>query len=390
MTEHPNNLVSILNAIGCSLADLSPAYPGKDVRYIDQVLRDNALALSRPVIPYGLLGIHPCRSTHFNISEFGYRSVGRDQPWPPRPDRLNIFFFGGSTALGYNVEDSHSIPHLLQSKIAAIRPEAEVYNFGSGNYSSRHEFLRLLNFIDLNCAPQVAIFLDGYNDSFYALGNLDLVHILDRLYQGEKRRRRKSYWPAIADYALESLAARRNPMPSAHTKLIDSSDPDVLALASDASIAHFLDQSSRFLGAADLPPGGARLAETVWNRYLDSVSCIRALTHRHNVLPLFIWQPVPFFAARPEHRIVEPLYRFFRNGGFAASIYHWVHDRGFPGMNDSEDFFDISLAAQDMDGVLYLDICHYTHRFSNRIADLLLARLMDMLDFISRSEDTAP
>ena len=77
-----------------------------------------------------------------------------------------------------------------------------VYNFGSGNYTCRHEVLRFLDLIDHGYRPDYVIFLDGYNDSLYALGQYELVHALDALYQNEKRRRRSGYVKSLLDFAL--------------------------------------------------------------------------------------------------------------------------------------------------------------------------------------------
>lgn len=40
MAGHPNSLVAALESVGYGLADLLPAYGGRDLVYVDQVLRD--------------------------------------------------------------------------------------------------------------------------------------------------------------------------------------------------------------------------------------------------------------------------------------------------------------------------------------------------------------
>ena len=77
MSSHPNTLINTMELLGYGLEDILPAFPSRDTAYVDQMLRDNGLALSRPVIPYGLLGINPCQTEHFNITVEGFRSVGR-------------------------------------------------------------------------------------------------------------------------------------------------------------------------------------------------------------------------------------------------------------------------------------------------------------------------
>jgi len=367
MTKHPNNLIEAMALAGYGIADLLPAFPGLPPDSIDQILRDNALALSRPVIPYGLLGIHPCRSRHFNITEHGFRWTGEEQPWPPRPDCVSIFFFGGSTGLGFNVDDADAIPRILRQRLRTAGLACEVYNFGSGNYSSRHELLRFLDLRDQGHHPHIAFFLDGYNDAFYTLGNPELVRVLDRLYQTEKRRRRRGYLGALWDFAVTSLEERRRPLPKAHTYNVD--DAELAAVVSNPAIEAALAASSAPLPLDALTPGGRRAAETVWRRYRDSTAMIRALCDDGGTKALFAWQPVPYFATRPEQRVMEKLFPIFRAGGFSAPVYHWLHATGFPGMAEADDFVDLSDAAVGLDTVCYLDICHYTRPLAERIAE---------------------
>lgn len=362
--SHPNNLVSAMALAGYGLDDLVPAFPGRTAAEIDRILRDNALALSRPVLPYGLLGIHPCQSRHFNVQPSGNRWIGRDQPWPPRRDRTSLFFFGGSTGLGYNVDDRDAVPALLQDEFDRRGIACDVYNFGSGNYASRHECLRLLALLDDGVVPDLAVFLDGYNDSYQGLGDAKLVEVLDALYQGEKRRRRKGLVAALADYAADR---RRLTMPSSANIHHGKDD----SLISDAAMAAALQDRD----PAALTPHERAVAERVWRKYRDSVAMLRAVMAPRRIRPLFCWQPVPFFATRPEQRIMDKLFRVFPHGALCAPVYHWLHGEGFPGMAEQPDFLDLSRLGEQVDGVLYLDICHYTRRIAERIAVALADRL---------------
>ena len=175
-----------MSLIGYSLADMLPAYPGKDEAYLDQLMRDTAHSFDRHVVPYGLLGTQPCVSEYFNVHPGGFRSNGNSQPWPPDQGRTNIFFFGGSTTVGYGLEDGHTIPAQLQCSLNAAGVECEVYNFGAGSYASRHEALRFLDLLDQDFKPDYVIVLDGNNDSVFGLGHRALVDSLNTLYLHEK------------------------------------------------------------------------------------------------------------------------------------------------------------------------------------------------------------
>src|SRR5262245_8215726 len=82
-----------------------------------------------------------------NVSEQGFRIVEDQGPWPPDPDRFNVFVFGGSTSFGYGVADRDTWPSRLQALLAKRVEGACVYNFAQGYYYSSQEralFERLL------------------------------------------------------------------------------------------------------------------------------------------------------------------------------------------------------------------------------------------------------
>jgi hypothetical protein len=377
MSGHPNNLVEQMGAVGLCLDDLRPAFPGRDAAAIDRLLRDTALALSRPVLPYGLLGIHPCRTQHFTVDPAGFRGHGgEDQPWPPARTGKTVFFFGGSTGLGFNVEDADTVPARLQASLGHTDPSWQVYNFASGSYTSRHEMLRFLSLLDQGFVPDVAVFLDGYNDSFYAFGNPRLVKALDGLYQDEKRRRRLGRLGAVLDYARSLFTGDgRAAMPSA-AGYNAADDAFAAPLMSPEAVHRALADSDRPADAAPFGEAGTRLAHLVWRNYLDTRAMVRAVAARQGVRTLFAWQPVPFFATPARQRIMDPLHQLFRPGALCAPVYHWLHANAFPDLADGGDFVDLSTVGRDLDAVLYLDVCHYTRPMADAIADGLCSSLL--------------
>ena len=371
MTPHPNNVVTVMREAGYSLADLLPAYPGRSEAYIDQVLRDCALALSRPVLPYGLLGIHPCRSRYFNVGQHGFRSVGSPQPWPPIGDRTNIFVFGGSTTVGFGVEDGQTVPAELRVFLAGEGLNCEVYNFASGNYTSRHEALRFLDLLDRDLVPDVAVFLDGYNECFYAFGNGALVRLLDSLYQEAKRRRRRSRLGAILDLPRASIARRERDPPRADTYVPEVIDEEAEAYVSEEGVRKALESGDRPLAAEELTDTAGRIATRVWQHYLDSRAMITEIARRRGIQVLFAWQPVPFYATRKEQRVLDRLYYVYPFGAFCWPVYNWLSLRDFESLADDPTFLDLSRVGASIDAVLYVDMCHYTARFSRAIAEAL-------------------
>tara|TARA_Y100000588_G_scaffold392355_1_gene503937 strand:- start:538 stop:1674 length:1137 start_codon:yes stop_codon:yes gene_type:complete len=378
MGKPSNNLLKAMELASYGVADMLPAFPGKDIDYVQSVLEDNALCLNRPVISYGLLAIDPCLSEHFNISEHGFRTVGQIQPWPVPKDMKAIFIFGGSTSLGQNVSDRDSIPSLIRRGIKNQYDNIEVYNFGSGNYSSRHELLRFLDFLDKGAVPDLAVFLDGYNDSFYALGNNELTFALNRLYRAEKRRRQKSKFGALQDFILELVGKGNAAMPMAHTFRV--ADPKFTDVVSDETIRRRLRFSTPENNTEELTKEDVDLASSVWRSYKRSVRMIKAMTEEFDTRTMHFWQPVPYFCAHPEQRVMERLYPVFRAGGFSWPVYHWLHREGILSNSTGiENFFDLSGSADGFDGVCYLDVCHYSPAFNAVIADRMIEEIVGAL-----------
>lgn len=381
MKKHPNNLVRAMESVGYSLDDMLPPFPGKDNLYLDELLRDSALALNRPVIPYGLLGIYPCQSAYFNISRQGYRLNAEKQPWPPSQDRINIFFFGGSTTLGFNIEDRQTIPAVLGRKLNAGggKKKIEIYNFGSGNYTARHEFLRFLELLDNNFIPDYVIFLDGYNECFNALGNRELVEVLNDLYQREKKRKTHPYRMAFVDFTAGLFSARSRSLPDSRN-YAPVCDPEIIKrYLCDDSIGKILELTGKELSENEIDEFCTNLSRKVWQNYLLSVELIRTLCSQKGSRPVFVWQPVPFFKTEARQRIMERLFFVFRHGTFCYFIYNWLKQKQYPRMQNTPDFINLAGLGGGLDEILYIDICHYSSFFCGVIAEELSKPLQSMV-----------
>lgn len=178
----PNTLFALLDRHGYSLSDLLRAFPGESESRVRQRLVDNALATRRTVWRFGHLGIRPCQSEHFNISDSGFRELGPDMRSAARRGAV-VQCYGGSTTLGANVSDGETWPAGMSRALSATNSKRSlaVQNWGAGNLTTLQASLRLL----ANCmdgrVPDLAIFYGGVNDAFYSWGDVDgVIPFLDR------------------------------------------------------------------------------------------------------------------------------------------------------------------------------------------------------------------
>jgi hypothetical protein len=380
-----NNLVDIMREVGYDLPDMLPAFPGYALAKLAAVQRDCGLALNRPYIGYGMLGVSPCRTKYFNVSSAGFRLPGTDQPWPPSSDNLNVFLFGGSTAFSYYVADEDTIAVSLEKSLRQHHPDVVVYNFAGGSYTSREEALRFTQLIDMGIKADLAVFLDGYNDAYYAFGNPGLTVALDALYREEKRRRKKGFIAAVGDYALSRFLSTIS-LPSVRDIPTTDRNLDESDLTTPEAV------HARLKRAADpedqrTTPAEGRVAERIWSRYLDSFALIRGLADRRQI-PIHVFlQPTPFYGCRPEHRIMERLFARLAQGSLSGPYLRWLHAQGLPDIPGLR-FTDLSLAGWDQDGVLYLDVCHYAPKFSRHLGTLLAHHILPFLGEIACSRTT--
>lgn len=383
MEKHPNNVVRAIFSLGYNWDDLLPAYPGKGKEYVDAVLTDCSLALNRPVQKYGILGVAPATSKYFNILELGNRGHGseiRTPQFSKNSSAMKIFLFGGSTTVGFGVEDCETISSHLQRLVDPTAQKVQFFNFGRGSYTSREEALWFLDLLERGIVPDVAVFLDGLNDSFYAYGNHILVEVLNELYQGEKARRGQGIIRSILDYACYAYRFRKNNMPSSQTYRPERNYHNLVPYVSEAAINDALSKSHRSASELPLNDFCTELGQKVWGNYCNSMAVITSLARRYSVKTLFLWQPVPYIETRAEQRILPKLFPFYRYEVFTSYVYRWARQNVFPNLSSilkdpTKEFVDLMSVGRGCSDVGYVDICHYSGSLSKVIAEQIHSHL---------------
>jgi hypothetical protein len=143
-------------------------YPGWSRKDVTELLDDFAAA--NRTGHYDVIkqfGTSQFTSRFVNIDAAGFRAIGNQAQWPPDPKAFNIFVFGGSTTFGVGLPDGETIPSELQKALQVnnFHKAVHVYNFGYPAYSSTQELLSYVDLARRGYVPDLAVFIDGLNDS---------------------------------------------------------------------------------------------------------------------------------------------------------------------------------------------------------------------------------
>lgn len=293
----------------------------------------------------------PLTGKYVNVSEHGFRHVADQGPWPPAPEHFNVFCFGGSTMFGYGLPDGQTLASCLQTEFrAGVTRRVCVYNFGVGWHFSTQERVRFEQLLAAGFVPDLALFLDGINDTSLAWSNQpafsrELSASFETVQafgvqspsrgatasQGSLADALFFQWPV--GRAARTLAARIRPAASS------APAPDQLVVV-DAARAE------------------RGCAVYRWNREL-----IQAAADARGVATVFVVQPAPGHHLDPKKHLFANAELCRNEAHFYAALQADL--KAHPPGKNLIWCADLPLKAE---GPLYVDTCHYTAAFSRVIA----------------------
>ena len=326
-------------------------YPGMDEADVDLLLEES---WTRPVAyePFVQYKEAPFSGRFVNVSPAGFRESAEQGPWPPAPEHLNVFVFGGSTIFGYGVPDHQTVPSYLQALLGERLPHRSVrcYNFGGASYYSSQERILFAELLAAGHRPDVAIFVDGINEFL----------LEEPLHSPRLRGLLEGRPGVIADWAVSALPL---------TKLVhwalgtgDEKKPALL----DASL--------------DVP----ELLDARIERYLANVRLAEGLAEAEGVLAVFVVQPTPTYR-------YDPSFHPFARWGFGR---HSRSAFGYPRLAErlrrEPPRGALVWAAdiqEDLREPLYVDLVHYNPRLARRLAAEIVDQMAErsLLDGIRSS-----
>ena len=319
---------------------LRPAYPGwKD----DDLLRffdENIWSLEYA----SFVGFreNPQSGRYVSVSEHGFRPVKQQEVWPPDPNDYVIFVFGGSTTAGFGVPDDQTIPSHLQEQLCTANHQVRVFNFGRCFYFSSQERVLFEKLLIQGRQPDLAIFIDGLNDFYYADGEPHLTNELQEMM-------------ASADKTTLNLRTVINALPL--VKQVNKNLPERHPNHNSTNDGEY--QASR--------------ATAVIERWLRNRRVIESVAAEFGVSALFVWQPVPTYDYDLQHHLLRDLLKDdyqMENMG-----HHRLSSVGYPLMNEyrkqhamGDKFLWLGGLQHNRKENLYVDTVHYTETFSREIA----------------------
>lgn len=293
----------------------------------------------------------PYAGKYINVDKNGFRVSKNQGPWPPNREKyFTVFLFGGSTTFGFGVPDDQTIASHLQEFLASsgLRREVRVYNFGQTSYYSTQERIYFEKLLVAGFRPDMAIFIDGLNDSHHYDDRPSSAARIEQALAGDAVERSQSFVKVPMVRAVLSLKQR-------------------LGLAGNGEAAG--DEQKLAQDAAAC--GNEAILQNVINRYVENKKIIETVAFAYEVKALFVWQPVSIYK-------YDQRYNLFAND----------HDRNvcvsgiYPRMaNYSQQhplgvgFFWAADIEENAVEPLYVDSLHY----SGKMSRILAKHIFDMM-----------
>ncbi len=342
------------------LASLELVYPDMDQEQTLALLQET---WSRPFeyAAFTQFREQPYDGQYLHISPHGYRHGGQPLPWPPSEEALTVFVFGGSTTFGYGVSDGQTIPAHLQTLLQESSPaEVNVYNFGCGHYYSVQERILFETLLLEGFVPDVAVFIDGFNDYRLSAGPRFTEHLaatVEGVPLGSAATLEEpSAWEAWEWLPAVRLARRV----FSRAQATDRGEPRVLEQAANVQ---------------QLPGLGPReIAESITTRYQRNKRQAEAVAREWGVETLFVMQPVPYHGYDlSQHLFTQNLADF----AIVGVGYDYLAERLAQGLDLGTNFLWLGEMQREWKEPLYVDVGHYTSEMSRRIAARIATALAD-------------
>ncbi|MCH8003554.1 MAG: hypothetical protein IH934_02890 [Nanoarchaeota archaeon] len=303
-------------------------YPNLSESEIKSLVREN-WNIKWEYEPFTQFTYTPKSGKYVNIDINGFRHIGNQCKYPINFNNYNIFVFGGSTGFGVGVADNETIASKIQSKLKKYNSNVCVYNFARGFYFSSQERALLESLILKDQVPNMAIFIDGINEFFYADSEPAFTKSLKDFMGGKNKLRiALSYLPLTKVY-------------------------------------NFLNPFSQELQSKK----EEELKGTV-QRYFTNKRIIEAIGKEYNIKTHFVIQPVPTYKYDLSNHIIFKNNTTILDKEVNSLLGYNILEKQYHNLRGKDKKNIIWLADMQINKNenLYVDAVHYNADFSDDIA----------------------
>lgn len=328
---------------------LEKAFPNYSLEAIQQILWDTWNTPKNEYYPHTEWRAVATTSTYFNVHESGFRFVKNQGPWPPREDDFVVFFFGGSTTLGFGIPDDETIPSHFQEIASTTFRNRHVYayNFGQGSYYSVQERIYFEELLLDNITPDAVVFIDGINEFSPGFGlatgeDSDITKTLRAASRRRNVRDKLLYY--FNDFFY-------------HIPMVRLANSISLRLGLGNFIERMKTSQEKSFGNKEM----ADAVERTIMRYQRNQEIARSISQKFNVKPLFVIQPIPNYK-------YDSTYNLFPS---KISYPHAVAYARLEQQKYEKDVVWLGAIQERRADPLYVDGIHYTGNFNRDIAAAL-------------------
>jgi lysophospholipase L1-like esterase len=313
-------------------------------------------ALSDRWEPYVYFRQRPFAGKTITIDSLGRRAVWRPTSVDGQIAPLKILTLGGSSLWGFGARDDQTIPSLLARTLHERGIAAEIRNLAEIGYVNTQELVALVRELQGGYRPDVVLFYDGVNDTTSAL-----LAGEPTLTTNEVNRRRE-FNLLQSPGRMSAALVGRLVANSALQRLAESISRRVLGPPANPH---------------PVPADPAVLARGVVDGYRANIGVVDALAKAYGFRPLFVWQPVVFAKAKPTPFEREEAAKYAWTEPIFAEVAREV--RNAADLKARRDFVDLSDVFRETDPLVFIDYCHTTEAGNARIAEAVLAHLVEMI-----------
>ncbi len=278
---------------------------------------------------------------------------------------VEVFFFGGSTMMGWFQRDEHTIPSVIARLAEADGIPLRVRNYGQPAYMNWQEVMLLQELVSRGEVPHLAVFYDGANElgaQFRAGPSDDPIHLQARAIESRLRAIREGEDDAPA---LRRLWEAYSELSALH-RLVDRAAEVVPVIESTAParVEH------PWPNQAEHPEERGRAAARLHHR---GVELARAAGAGFGFRTAFFWQPMAYTKAR----ILPGEEPVIGSWGTDPGAWSAAYATARAGLHPA--VIDVSDALDGVDEPVMYDFGHTNERGAEAVARVLYHRLRPVL-----------